>query len=58
MVHSGENFQGVLTRLGGFGSNFGSNFAVATTVVTTVPPTKTVTADLCVNNSVKEDLCV
>jgi len=44
--------------MGGFGSNFGSNFAGAVTVVTIVPPTKTVTADLCVTESVKEDLCV
>jgi len=42
--------------MGGFGSNFGSNFAGFASTVT--PATKTVTADLCVTESVKTDLCV
>ena len=44
--------------MGGFGTNFGSNFAGTAATVTITPPTKTVTADLCVTESVKEDLCV
>lgn len=44
--------------MGGFGGNFGSNFAGSAAVVTVTSPTKTVTADLCVTTSVKEDLCI
>ena len=44
--------------MGAFGSNFGSNFAGAAVAVTSVDPVKTVTAELCVNESIKEDLCV
>ncbi len=44
--------------MGGFGSNFGSNFAGTTAIVTVVPAVKTVTADLCVTESVQENLCV
>jgi len=44
--------------MGGFGTNFGSNFAGIATIITVVPSVKTVTADLCANNSIKEDLCV
>lgn len=43
--------------MGGFGSNFGSNFAGAAAAIVT-PATKTVTAVLCVTESVKTDLCV
>ena len=44
--------------MGGFGSNFGSNFAGTAAVVVSASSTKTVTTDLCVNESIKEDLCV
>lgn len=43
--------------MGGFGSNFGSNFAGAAAVAL-APAVKTVTADLCVTESVQENLCV
>lgn len=43
--------------MGNFGGNFGSNFAGIATVGL-APPIKTVTAELCVNNSIKEDLCI
>lgn len=39
-----------------FGSNFGSNFAGISSQPSA--PTKTVTANLCVNESVKSNLCV
>ncbi len=42
--------------MGGFGENFGSNFAGI--VVIPSSSTKTVTADLCVATSTKNNLCV
>lgn len=45
--------------MGGFGTNFGTNFAGQAASDAAIPPsTKTVTADLCVTESIKEDLCV
>lgn len=44
--------------MGGFGPNFGSNFAGIAATITGAPATKTVTAELCVTESVKTDLCV
>ena len=44
--------------MGGFGGNFGSNFAGTAAIVTPVDPMKTVTAELCVTTSVKNNLCV
>lgn len=44
--------------MGGFGTNFGTNFAGILLAQPTIPSTKTVSADLCVTTSVKEDLCV
>jgi len=43
--------------MGAYGANYGSNFASAA-ILSVAPITKTVTADLCVNNSIKTDLCV
>ena len=42
--------------MGGFGNNFGTNFAGSEIV--DIPPVKTVVANLCVTESIKEDLCV
>lgn len=44
--------------MGSFGGNFGSNFAGVAVVQTIPPAIKTVTAELCVNNSIKTDLCI
>ncbi len=44
--------------MGGFGGNFGSNFAGTAVTITSVDPLKTVTAELCVTTSVKNNLCV
>lgn len=44
--------------MGGFGPNFGSNFAGIAATTTVAPVVKTVTADLCVTTSTKNELCV
>ena len=44
--------------MGGFGTNFGSNFEGAAAAAILPPAMKTVTAELCVNESIKKDLCV
>ena len=53
--------------MGSFGGNFGANFAVFATIPIIIITTKKITADLCaitnvaenlcVTNSIKEDLC-
>ncbi len=43
--------------MGSYGSNYGSNYGGAATV-SEASSTKTVTAELCVTQSIKEDLCV
>lgn len=46
--------------MGAYGANYGTNFtsALLEGTITVISPTKTVTADLCVNQSVNNDLCV
>lgn len=45
--------------MGAYGANYGSNYAgFAITELIIAPSTKTVTAVLCVNESIKSDLCV
>ncbi len=42
--------------MGSFGANFGSNFAMGDFVIPTT--TKLVTTNLCINTKTKSDLCV